>query len=314
MENFFSSEGFKHFVLDLVFSIKKHEKIISYVFGAIIFLVLSYFFLLSAPVNFPKSSVIGIDSGMSLRSVSALLKNDQVIRSRVMFEYSVIILGGEKHIVSADYSFPSSLSVWQVAMSIMKGEHKSPAVLVTIPEGFNLNQIADVCKLKLINFNETQFLTETENMEGYLFPDTYFFLSNANEEDVVKSMNENFQKKITPLLPQINASGHSEKDIITMASILEGEAQGDTDIGIISGILWKRIKIGMPLEVDSAPETYKTKGLPENPINNPGLEAILAAINPQSSPYLYYLHDKNGNIHYATTFAQHQANIREYLK
>jgi len=314
MENFFSSEGFKHFVLDLAFSVKKNKKIISYFFGLVILLVFSYFLLLSAPTDFPKSSVIGIDSGMSLRSISALLKKDQTIRSRVMFEYSVIILGGEKHIVSADYSFPNSLSVWQVAISIVRGEHRLPAVLVTIPEGFNLNQIAGVCSLKLINFNEIKFYTEAKDMEGYLFPDTYFFLNNANEEDVIKSMSENFQKKITPLLSQINASGHSEKDIITMASILEGEARGDNDIGIISGILWKRIKIGMPLEVDSAPETYKTKGLPENPIGNPGFKAILAAINPQSSPYLYYLHDKNGNIHYATTFAEHQANIREYLR
>jgi UPF0755 protein len=314
MENFFSSDGFKHSVLDLVFSVKKNKKIISYVFSLVIFLVFSYFFLLSAPANFPRSSVVGIDSGMSLRSISALLKNDQIIRSRVVFEYSVIMLGGEKHIVSADYSFPNSLSVWRVAFSIVRGEHRLPAVLVTIPEGFDLNQIASVCSLKLINFNEIQFSGEAKDMEGYLFPDTYFFLNNANEEDVIKSMSENFQKKVTPLLPQINASGHSEKDIITMASILEGEAKGDADIGIISGILWKRIKIGMPLEVDSAPETYKTKGLPDNPINNPGLKAIIAAINPQSSPYLYYLHDKDGNIYYATTFAEHQANIRKYLR
>jgi UPF0755 protein len=186
--------------------------------------------------------------------------------------------------------------------------------LVTIPEGFNVNQIASVCSLKLNNFNQAQFLGETKDLEGYLFPDTYFFLSNASDKDVVKSMSENFQKKITPLLQQINASGKSEKDIITMASIIEGEAKGDIDRGIISGILWKRIQVGMPLEVDSAPETYKTKGLPENPINNPGLKAILAAISPQSSPYLYYLHDKDGNIHYATTFAEHQANIRKYLR
>jgi UPF0755 protein len=98
-----------------------------------------------------------------------------------------------------------------------------------------------------------------------------------------------------------------------MASLIEGEAKGDIDRGIISGILWKRIKIGMPLQVDASPETYKVKGLPKSPIGNPGIKTIEAAINPQNSPYFYYLHDKNGNIHYAKTFTEHEANIKKYL-
>ena len=72
--------------------------------------------------------------------------------------------------------------------------------------------------------------------------------------------------------------------------------------------------MGIPLEVDSAPETYKTKGLPENPIDNPGLEALEAAIHPEKSNYLYYLHDKSGNIHYAVTLVEHNQNILKYLK
>ena len=70
----------------------------------------------------------------------------------------------------------------------------------------------------------------------------------------------------------------------------------------------------MPLQVDAALETYKTKGLPKNPICNPGLDSIRAAIHPEKSNYLYYLHDKDGVIHYATTFAEHKANKLKYLK
>jgi len=250
---------------------------------------------------------------MSLRNISAILSNEHVIRSRIIFEYSVIIFGGEKHIVSADYIFPNKLPVSEVVWSILKGEHRVPPVSITIPEGFNVAQINEICATKLIDFNQSQFLAKAGQLEGYLFPDTYFFLSNANADDVIKLMNENFEKKIAPLLPTIDSSGYSEQEIITMASIVEREAHGDNDRAIISGILWKRIKLGIPLEVDSAPETYKIKGLPTTPICNPGLKAILAAISPQNSPYLYYLHDKNGNIHYATTFAEHQANIRKYL-
>ena len=168
--------------------------------------------------------------------------------------------------------------------------------------------------LKLANFNKDKFLLEAKDKEGYLFPDTYFFLNNANETDVIKSMSDNFEKKINPLLSEIISSGKTEKEIIIMASIIEREAKGEIDRDVISGILWKRISIGMPLQVDAAPETYKVKGLPKSPICNPGLEAIKASIHPQSSPYLYYLHDKDGNIHYARTFAEHKKNKLKYLK
>jgi len=205
---------------------------------------------------------------------------------------------------------------WQAILHIHIVKHPvlPPPIVVTIPEGFNLNQIADTFVLKLANFNKAQFLIKAKDLDGYLFPDTYFFLTSANEGEVIKSMSDNFNKKINPFLPEIISSGKTERDIIIMASLIEREAKGDTDRGIIAGILWQRIKIGMPLQVDAAPETYKTKGLPENPIGNPGLLAIKSALYPQSSPYLYYLHDKNGIVHYAKTLAEHDANIKKYLK
>ena len=99
-----------------------------------------------------------------------------------------------------------------------------------------------------------------------------------------------------------------------MASILEGEARTLETRRIVSGILWKRISINMPRQFDVALGTYKIKGLPENPIGNPGLASIKSAIYPKSSPYLFYLHDKNGNIHYAKSFAEHRQNVLKYLK
>ena len=283
-----------------------------YVLSTIIFLVFFYSLFLTAPSNFIPRTVVSIEPGMSLHNVSAVLKKDNIIRFRVPFEFFMIIFGGEKHLISADYLFENKLPVWQVAERIARGEHHMPPVSVTIPESFNVNQIADVFSSKLANFNKTNFLAQAKGLEGYLFPDTYFFLNNANENDVIKSMSENFEKKIAPLRPTI--SGKTEREVIVMASIIEKEAKGNADRETISGILWRRIAIGMPLQVDAALETYKTKGLPKNPICNPGLESIKAAISAQSSPYLYYLHDKNGIAHYAITFAEHQANIKKYLK
>ncbi|MFA5931791.1 MAG: endolytic transglycosylase MltG [Candidatus Paceibacterota bacterium] len=294
--------------------LKFNNKNVCFLIGAIIFLIFLYFFFLSAPRNFQSPTTVRIDAGMSLRGASLRLKNEHIIRSRVAFESFVIILGGEKHIVSADYLFDKKLPVWEVAFRIVGGLHHTAPVSVTIPEGFDVNQIADVFDVKLKNFDKVQFLLSAKDMEGYLFPDTYFFLIDANEKNVLKSMNDNFEKKIAPLNKDIVSSGKSEKDIIVMASIIERESKGDIDRAIISGILWKRIKIGMPLQVDAAPETYQTKGLPKSPISNPGLLAITAALYPQSSTYLYYLHDKNGGIHYAKTFAEHVQNKLKYLK
>lgn len=292
----------------------KTQRKIFYFFCLAVFLAAFYFIFLSAPGDFPVGTVVRIEKGSSLRSASAVLKKGNIIRSRVAFESLVIILGGEKHIVSADYLFENKLPVWEVAWRIRFGSHRMAPVSVTIPEGFNIKQIGDTFAPNLTNFDKSQFLLLSEGKEGYLFPDTYFFLTDANQNDVLALMTENFNKKIAPLSGEIISSGKTKKDIIIMSSIIEREAKGAADRGIISGILWRRIKIGMPLQVDAASETYKTKGLPESPIGNPGLAAIKAALNPQGSSYLYYLHDKNGNIYYAKTFAEHRQNILKYLR
>ncbi len=293
---------------------KLNKKIAVYTLGIVAFLSVFYFLFLSAPSNFPVGAIISVEQGSSLHNVSLKLKQQHIIRSRIVFEALVILFGREERIISTNYYFENSLPVYVVARRISKGEHKMAPVSITIPEGFDVNQIADVSALRLTNFNKVNFLLQTKNLEGYLFPDTYFFLTTDNEKDVIDSMLENFKKKIAPILPEITASGKTEKNIVIMASVIEREAKGDADRGMISGILWKRLSIGMPLQADAVPETYKTKGLPKNPISNPGMESIMAAIYPVKSAYLYYLHDKNGIIHFAKTFDEHRLNKKKYLR
>ena len=280
--------------------------------GVITALVLGHLFFISPPSDFKSGTVLEIQPGMTLRDISLALKNENIIRSRLAFEALVILQGGERHIKYSGYLFEDKMPVYLVARWIVKGERYMAPVVATIPEGFNKEEIADVYALKLINFNKENFLAQAK--EGYLFPDTYFFFRADDEMKVIESMNKNFEKKIASIRPEILATGKTEGEIIIMASILEKEASGDTDRGLVSGILWKRISLNMPLQVDAEPKTYKTKGLPPSPIGNPGLEAIHAAIYPQNSPYLYYLHDKEGNTHFAETFSQHKKNIAKYLK
>lgn len=290
------------------------QRTILYLFGAVLAVGFLHFFLLSPPGRFPEGETVSVEPGWSLAKVSLLLKEKKVIRSRVAFEFFVITLGGEKRIRPAYYTFPQELPVFTIAWRISGGKFALAPVAVTIPEGFSNTEIVDVFSKKLPNFEKEEFLALAADLVGYLFPDTYFFLNTDDAEAAIKSMTENYEKKIEPFRAEILNSGHTEKEIITMASIVEGEAKGDDDRAIIAGILWKRLKIDMALQADAAPVTYKEKGLPTKPIGNPGLEAIKAAIHPEASPYLYYLHDQDGNIHYAKNFAEHRANIKKYLK
>lgn len=274
----------------------------------------SYVHFFSAPKSFPTGSLISIDDGASLRAISADFLQKKIIRSRVLFETLVMFFGDEDRIAAGDYLFEKKLSVFGVAKRISDNDQYLEPVKVTIPEGFNVSEISEAFASKLSRFNKERFLAKAKEKEGYLFPDTYFFLTSAKEGAVLDYMLDNFKKKTESLIDDIELSGRSEQEIITMASIIEGESKGSVDREIISGILWKRLKIKMPLQVDVAPITYKEKGLPEGPISNPGIKSIEAAIYPKSSPYLYYLHDKDGNVHYSSTYKGHLANINAYLR
>lgn len=280
----------------------------------LIFFVLVLFFILNAPVDFPEGRIFSVEPGKSLRSTSLMLKEQNIIRSRLLFEMFIIMYGGEKHIMSADYYFEKKIPVYEVARRIEKGDRRVAPVKVTIPEGFTVAEIASLLQSKFPEFDQEKFLAKAESLQGYLFPDTYFFFRDDSEEKILNTLFGNFKNKISNLAEAISKSGRSEKDIVIMASLVEGEAKGEADRALIAGILWKRISIGMPLQVDVSPETYKEKGLPDKPVGNPGLRAIQATLYPEKSDYLYYLHDRDGVVHFAKNFLEHQANIKKYLK
>ncbi len=187
-------------------------------------------------------------------------------------------------------------------------------IKVTFPEGSTNEEMADILVSKMPNFNRALFLHFSSGKQGYLFPDTYLFYKNEQPESIVKKLENTFNKKVLPVLKEMSDEKYTEKQIIIMASIVEGESNGKEDASIVAGILWKRLNMGIPLQVDVAMETYKEKGLPVNPISNPGLLSIKATLEPTITPYLYYIHDKTGMIHLAKTFTEHKNNIKLYLK
>lgn len=313
---------------------KKHRAKYTVVF--VILFITAILFSMTPPSNFVQGGVITIATGENLKELSSELANDRYIRSTFEFDSFVMLFGGDARIPIGDYYFEYPKSVIGVAWQITHGIHNLEPIKITIPEGKNSTEIAQIFRSKLASFDINKFEKESKNYEGYLFPETYFVYPRTSAETVLSEMRDMFLRKATPVIKRDNHSGHSASDIVIMASLIEKEAKGDDDRAMIAGILWNRIDRQIPLEVDATdayangiPEnqltntdltvdspynTYIYRGLPPGPISNPGLLALEAAMNPTKTDYLYYIHDKNGNIHYAKTYVEHQQNIKKYLK
>ncbi len=282
--------------------------------AVIIFLSVSFVFwwlIFVPPRDFPADGFTTIEKGETLSDIGKKLKNDGVIKSENIFTALAKVLGAEKKIKSGDYFFEKPLSLIEIVNRLGSGEFGLGQIKIVIPEGADLEDIADFFST-FKSFSKEEFLHLSR--EGYLFPDTYFFFPNVNAVYAVKIMEDNFENKINPLMPEIQKSGHSLEEIITMASLIEKEVSDSNDRKIVSGILWKRLGIGMPLQVDAAKDTYLYKGLPLAPICNPGLDAINAALHPLKTEYLYYLSDRDGKTYFAETFEEHKLNKIRYLR
>ncbi len=297
--------------------------------SAYAFLALSFYALaLGPPAEYPQGKVIVIPSGATITDAADMLKEEHAIRSASLF--SIAVRFGRNSVVAGSYLLHEKENVFSLAYRLSRGKTGLTPLKVTIPEGTSVWQAAAILKNTLGDFDSAGFTALAKSDEGYLFPDTYFLTPGVAPETVIQVMKNNFDRRVRPLKKDIEAFDRSESDVIIMASLLEKEARQSETRRTIAGILWKRLQLGMPLqvdavfgyifdrdtyspspsdlEVDSPYNTYKYKGLPPGPINNPGIEAIEDAITPIKTPYLYYLTDKEGNIHYAKTFAEHVAN------
>jgi len=176
------------------------------------------------------------------------------------------------------------------------------------------------------------------SLEGYLFPDSYRVFRGASSDEIITKMLSNFDNKFSPDLREaISRRGQTVFETLIMASILEKEIKKTEDLPVAAGVFYKRLKAGQMLQSDatlnyvlsenerqdrlnatnlknqSLYNTYNHLGLPPGPIGNPGLAAIKAAVFPDTNSYWYFLTDKDGNTHFAKTFAEHSENRRLYL-
>jgi UPF0755 protein len=267
-----------------------------------------------------------IVKGTSVAQIGANLQKAGLIKSSLIFQLVVKQAGLRSKIQAGIYQLSPNLSTLEVARSLTHGLTKEQKL--TIPEGFRLEQIADLASSQL-GIYRPEFLTAAKGFEGQLFPDTYFLPEGITASELVNILHTNFTTKVGAFNPET----------IILASLVERETRGVGEKPIVAGILKKRLAAGWPLELDASIQyqlgnsknwwpdttlldrkipsrynTYLNKGMPPTPICNPGLAAIDAVKNSTDSPYWFYLHDKSGTIHYAVTSSEQNANIAKYIK
>ncbi len=291
---------------------------------------------LASPAQFPTNMLVKIKKGETLSEVAGEFEQLHIVRSTLAFKTLLVMLGGERGVIAGSYVFHEPATSFTIARLVTSGAYGLELRRVTIPEGLNNTEVAAVLKSAFIDFDDASFLIDAKPYEGYLFPDTYFFYEDVTPTQVITAMRSNFDEHLKGLSPDIAAFGRPLSQIIIMASLVEEEARTPEVRKTIAGILWKRLDKKMPLQVDavftyllgksgltltsedlttnSPYNTYTHAGFPPGPIANPGSEAISDALHPIATPYYFYITDRAGLMHYATTYAQHKANIAAYLR
>lgn len=296
---------------------------------------LVYLICFAAPAGFPQGAYVTVPKGSTLGSIAQDFEDRDIIKYKILFKLSTRMLGDERRVPAGAYYFPQPQNVVQIAIRVVSGDFGTTPVRVTIPEGATVADIAKILEKKMPTFDYRGFLNAAKGQEGFLFPDTYFFMPGDSTEAILSVFSNSFHTHINKIQAQITAFKKPLPEILTMASLLEKEAADTQSRRMIAGLLWHRIAIGMPLQVDAVfpyiigrnsfdltkkdlkmdhpYNTYINKGLPPGPIANPGLDSILAAVTPIQNNYVYYLSDLDGNFHYCATYDCHLKNKKKYL-
>lgn len=258
------------------------------------------------------------------------------------------------NLVAGVYVFQPGMKIPEIAKIITGGETAPTAIPITFPEGWtakdmaarlDANGLSGSDFLKIVNdppqdlidkYSFLQNFPKSASLEGYLFPDTYYFAKDASAQDVAEKMLKNFGSKLTVSMQnEIIAKKRTIFEIVTLASVIEKEARFPEDMKLVASVFYNRLAAGQRLESDATLEyvlqdnkiqhsatdlqnsspynTYRNQGLPPGPVSNPGLDALSAAIFPAQTDYYFFLTDlKTKQTIFSKTFNEHVANKVKY--
>jgi UPF0755 protein len=302
----------------------------------------------AAPGEISTKKSVVITKGSSGEAIGKKLFEAGVIKSELAFKLYLRLENLSGKLPVGEFEIPQNLSLKDVIAVIQKGPQQ---VWITIPEGIRREQVPSrfVTGLSLSGAAADSFidsfLTLSMDEEGYLYPETYLVPKDTTPQGAITLLKNQFKKNFALLVKQTPIE-MTDAEIVTLASLIERETLKGDERPMVAGILYNRLRLGMPLQVDatvqytlanlrckdskkcsdwwptvlrgdytiaSAFNTYKINGLPPHAIANPGKSALEAAARPVANDYIFYLHDKNGVIHYAKTLEEHNQNIAKYI-
>jgi len=322
-------------------------KTVGSIAGIIIASILAFYLLVIYwPQSNPYERVeINIPKGVTLSQIGNILKEESIISNKRTFTMAVKSLGHEKNIPAGRYVLHNALNNRAIINQLVYGVPSFKSI--TVLEGWTIYQIANELE-KELNISKKTFLRlcndqrviklfnlEGNSLEGYLFPDTYTFAEGVDPYLVLTRMVNEFINNITKSMEvQAQEMNMSLLEVITLASIIEGEAIYDSERAIISAVYHNRLKRGMKLQADptiqyiiddgprrllnddlkieSKYNTYLYKGLPPGPINSPGKESIIAALYPGVNEYLYFVARGDGYHTFSTNEKDHNKAKKKF--
>jgi len=305
---------------------------------------LFYACYLNQPPKEMKETIFKVEDGESSYNIGVRLKKNNLIKSINFFVITGKFRLGNKP-QSGKYKIRKDMTSIDILAALYYGKVMSEKV--TIPEGYNMYEIADRLESYGIT-NKTEFLKlcndknflknigiNSISAEGYLFPDTYNFKEGMKPEEVIKIMYKRFLNVIKNIgIDEMKKSGLSVSDVIKLASLIEEEAAIESERKYISSVFHNRLKKGMKLDcdptvryavkkftgkiylrdlnTDSPYNTYMYKGFPPTPISSPGRASIIAAINPAKTDYLYFVSRNDRSHYFSATKEEHDLAVKKY--
>lgn len=282
--------------------------------------------------------VFVVKKGENVKEIAQRLEEEGLIKNALVFRIYLFTTNTDNEVEAGSFKVSSNQTAQEIAEELQHGQLDK---WVTLVEGLRVEEIAEKLLVEF-DIDKNKFIDLAK--EGYMFPDTYLIPTNADEKRIVTIMRANFDKKVDLTIKnQAKKNKLTLSKLIILASIVERESKDTDERPVIAGILLKRLDEGIPLAVDATIQyalgyqsdektwwkknltiqdldiegpfnTRKVAGIPPSPIANPGITAIKSVASPEQSPYYYYIHDKDGEIHFAETIAEHNANISKYLR
>ena len=331
-------------------SVERSPKLIAPYLAVYLFVISLTFYL---TVNYwPQTNIdsmkkVRIDHGTTLSNISDKLNKRGLVTNKWVFEFLTKIKGLEKSMQAGTFRVSNVHTNNEVINNIVFGSPDRKKI--TFLEGWNMNQVAKHLS-KELNFNYSEVLklfsdealiqelqVNSNTLEGYLFPETYYFFEGVDEISVIKRLVKEHKRFWNDAnISKADSLGFTPYEIITLASIIEGEAIYDSERSIISAVYHNRLKIGMKLQADptvqyiiddgprrllnrdlrikSPYNTYMYKGLPPGPINSPGRQSLIAALSPQNNDYLYFVAKGDGYHTFSKNEKEHERAKRAFQR